>query len=79
MRPRNKFVEIVNVAERCLMIYYKMSSQEWAMANLPSRKSTDGRMSKKGKKHSSYLTYDFASLSKTAGKTDPLSWNIIWT
>ena len=51
MRPRNKFVEIVNVAERCLMIYYKMSSQEWAMANLPSGKSTDGRMSKKKEKN----------------------------
>ena len=78
-RTRKRFVEIVAVAERCLIINSCKKIKE--LKKLPLRiylavKLTDGRMSIKKEKFSLYLIYNIVSSSKMSGKTEPFSGKI---
>ena len=74
-RIRNRFVEIVAVAEHYFIIAHvtdKKSKKQPFWIRLPV-KLPDGIMSAKKGKICSYLNYNTISLGKMAGKTEPFS------
>ena len=69
-RTKNKFVEIVAVAECYLITNHVKNIKEAAVPNVPSLKLADGRMSVKKGKNYSHLIYNIFSLDKMAGKPE---------
>ena len=71
-RTKNKFVEIVAVAECYLITNHVKNIKEAAVPNMPSCKISWGKnVSEKGKNYS-HLIYNIFSLGKMAEK--PFSW-----
>ena len=69
-RTRNKFVEIVAVAE-CYLIrkhVKKKESKKQPFRICVSVKLADGKMSMKKENNSSYIIYNIFNLGKMAGK-----------
>ena len=67
-RTRNKFVEIVAVAE-CYLIRKHVKNKELKKQRIcVSVKLADGKMSMKKENNSSYIIYNIFNLGKMAGK-----------
>ena len=67
-RTRNKFVEIVAVAE-CYLIRKHVKKKESKKQRMcVSVKLADGKMSMKKENNSSYIIYNIFNLGKMAGK-----------
>ena len=67
-RTKNEFVEMVAVAECCLITNYVKISKKYPFRICLPVKLADGRMSVKKEKNSLHLIYNIFSLGKTVGK-----------
>ena len=76
LRTRNKFSEIVDVAERYFIIAHTKNkeSKKQPFEICLSVKLANRRMQIKKEKICSYLSYNIVTLGKMAGKTEPLSY-----